>query len=104
MGLNYDTFRNRLNKIQTKHGIPLAKADKITDDIMILVEDTIWDGADRWAFKALRDKWVVDKEWRNQEELATSITTHILTYWNEKIADGPFSELERLLRASEGAT
>lgn len=98
MGLNYDTFRNRLNKIQTKYGIALPLADKITDDIMILVEDTIWDGADRWAFKGLRDKWVAEKEWKTQEELATSITTHILTYWNEKIGDGSLSELEKLLR------
>lgn len=85
MGVNYNILRNKFNKTLTDRGIHLSIADKATDDILIAVEDMVWDGSDRWAFKAFRDGWIKKEEWKDQEKLTSSLVTHILTYWNEEI-------------------
>lgn len=85
MGVNYNILRNRFNDTIVKKGIHLSVADKVTDDVLIMVEDMVWDGADRWAFKAFRDGWIKKEEWKDRDKLTASLVTHILTYWNEEI-------------------
>lgn len=85
MGVNYNILRNKFNKSLTDKGVHLAIADKATDDILISIEDMVWDGAERWSFKAFRDGWIKKEEWKDQEKLTASLVTHILTYWNEEI-------------------
>lgn len=98
MAENYDQFRKEISDIVFNKTTILSKEEsEVIDALMIRIEDLMWDGVARWTKKAFKNNWVVKKEWKNEEEMVSSVVTHILTYWNEQVAQeiDPFILLQQ---------
>jgi hypothetical protein len=86
MAENYDQVRKEFSDIVFNKATLLnGEENHVIDDLMIRMEDLMWDGVARWAKKAFKNNWVQKGEWKDEEDLTSSIVTHILTYWNEEM-------------------